>query len=77
MYLAKNRLAGGPRPTRHESPFGTWWSISERQHQRCELAAMFGLAVNPTGQLDGLSSVELGQSSSELLAAAEAEAEPP
>ena len=79
MYLAANRMAGGPRPTRQQD--GWYWYVGERETARTELAAMFGYAPRATGLLAEATAAELHSElhsdTASTLAEAEAEAEPP
>lgn len=81
MYLQCNRLAGGPRPVRHASPYGAWWTIPEWQTERAQLWARFNLAPVPAGPLGTLTAGELAAMATEVdtdePAADDAEAEPP
>ena len=76
IYLAANKAAGGPRPTRQASPWGAWWTIPRHEVERCEIAAMFHLAPNPAGELGTATAAEI-IAAWETEQAGEPEAEPP
>lgn len=67
MYLQANRQAGGPRPVRHASPWGAWWTVPDREAERCERAARWGVGVNPAGQLADTPASELAAARLEQL----------